>query len=292
MARARKRVNPVVYFLLMILAAALIVGAVIFTVYKSGLRYITINTGEHGVIKFIGRVDGSGDPVSGNVYFADGSTGELERQSDGGSGNGQAGLCFKLTYSNGDVYVGELDHFLRHGQGTLSYQGGDVYEGSFSYDEIDGYGVYAYIGGDVYTGDFVNGRKTGSGTYVWSADREGKYDEYVGEFRDDRRTGKGKYTYANGNVYEGDFVNDVKSGKGKLIFASGDVYEGDFIADVRTGEGTYTWASGESYTGQFLENKITGYGTYYWISEGKRQNYEGYFDNGKIVYVEEGEGGE
>lgn len=290
MARTGKRVNPIIFFALMIAAAAMIVGAVVFVIYRSGLRYIKYNTEEHGVIKFVGRVDPNNDPLSGKIYFGDGSTADLEKADelvlrDGTRVNG---TLYSVVYSNGDAYIGQLDHFIRNGKGSLSYSGGDVYEGEFSYGEINGEGHYYYVDGDVYTGSFADGRKNGAGSYVWAADQNGRSDSYVGEFRDDRRTGKGTYTYSNGNVYEGDFINDVKEGKGKLTFASGDVYEGDFLADMRTGSGSYTWASGESYTGQFLKNTITGYGTYYWIVGENRRSYEGYFDNGKIVYIEEG----
>ena len=36
-----------------------------------------------------------------------------------------------------------------------------------------------------------------------------------------------------------------------------------------------------------MRNAITGYGTYYWTTGSNRQSYTGYFENGKIVLVED-----
>ena len=288
---SKKRVNsgisPKLYFLLMFVAAIVIVFAVLMIAYLSGLRYVKYNTEEHGIIRYLGKVDSEGFPDKGKVYFKDGASAEIKK-ADGvlsfADGSTLKGTLFEMDYADGVVYVGQIDHFMQHGKGRLQYKGGDIYEGDFNYDEISGEGKYYYVSGDVYSGSFENGKKNGAGVYEWAPDENGKRDMFSGNYINDRRYGYGVYTSADGTTYEGDYVNDIKQGSGKLTFADGDVYEGSFDSDTRTGKGTYTWASGESYTGEFLKNTITGYGTYYWTSGNNRMSYEGYFLNGKVVH--------
>lgn len=288
---AKKRIfsgiSPALYFVFMAVAALLIVFAVIMIAYLSGFRYVKYDTEDHGTIRYLGRFDSEGFPSKGKVYFKDGVTAEINKADSTLSltdGSTLAGTLFEMDYSDGTVYIGQIDHFLKHGRGKLEYAGGDIYEGDFVYDEFSGEGKYYFISGDVYSGSFENGKKNGTGLYEWAADENGRRDTFSGSYINDRRYGYGVYTASDGTTYEGEYVNDVKQGSGKLTFADGDVYEGDFDADARTGKGTYTWASGESYTGEFLKNTITGYGTYYWTSGSNRMSYEGYFLNGKVVH--------
>lgn len=288
---AKKRLKPIHLLIFIIASAALLILATFLILHLSGFRYATYNTKEHGKIRYIGTVDGGNNPKSGRIYYSDGSNAKITSSTDKYTfKDGKAldiPLTYTLSYSNGDTYVGEIASMMRHGRGSLTFSGGDVFEGTFSYNEIDGSGTYYYLSGDVYVGGFSAGKKSGQGTYTWAPDSSGKSDIYEGSYSDDRRNGSGTYTWANGSVYTGTYVDDMKQGEGKLILASGDVYEGDFLKDTRTGEGTYTWASGESYVGQFLNNAITGYGTYYWTTGSNRQSYTGYFENGKIVIVDE-----
>ena len=295
---AKKRVNsgisPKLYFLLMAVAAIVIVFAVIMIAYLSGLRYIKYNTEEHGTIRYLGNFDDEGFPNKGKVYFKDGVSAEIKK-ADGilsfADGSALSGLLFELDYTDGTVYIGQIDHFLKHGKGRLEYSGGDIYEGDFNYEELSGEGKYYYVSGDVYSGSFETGKKNGAGVYEWAADENGKRDTFSGSYINDRRYGYGIYTAADGTTYAGNYVNDVKQGSGKLTFADGDIYEGEFDSDTRTGKGTYTWASGERYIGDFLKNTITGYGTYYWTSGNNRMSYEGYFLKGKVIHPDPDEAG-
>lgn len=301
MARiSKKRFNKRLYLIAIVitaLLAALITGGVLL---NSGLRYTTYPTSEHGDIKFVGKVDKNGIPIKGTVYYADGLTAKVSSAESGSAmstiesddDDSLTVYTLKLTYSNGDVYEGETVHFLRHGKGKLTFSGGDVYEGDFVFDDMEGSGIYRYLGGDVYEGEFADNQKNGEGSYKWAADDEGKFDSYTGGYLNNMRSGEGIYTYADGSVFEGVYVDDAKNGKGSLQFANGDQYEGDFVNDYRTGEGSYTWASGDTYVGDFYRNAITGYGTYTWSEGGDRKDYTGYFENGKIVLVDESEEGE
>ena len=49
---------------------------------------------------------------------------------------------FRINYSNGDVYEGEILNDLKDGSGTYYYENGEMYDGLFSDDLIHGYGKY------------------------------------------------------------------------------------------------------------------------------------------------------
>lgn len=288
MAASRRSISLKNFILLVLLASLLLVGSLFAALYFSGLRWLSYNTDEHGTVRFVGRVDRNGDPVSGKVYYPDGSSAKLSYEGETltySDGSSIKGRIVKLDYGSGKVYRGEITAMLRDGNGALSLEGGDLYEGSFAYDEFSGKGIYYYENGDVYAGEFKNGVKWGSGTYKWATDDD-KCDVYVGSFKNNLRDGNGKYTYADGTVYEGEYKNDAKNGKGRMTFASGAVYEGEFKNDLRSGKGKYLFANGDVYEGDFYMNTITGYGSYHW-ADGERADYTGYFENGKIVTVEE-----
>lgn len=296
MARiSKKRFSKRLFLLAIIITAILATFTVGVVILSSGVRYTTYPTSEHGEIKFIGAVDDNEMPIRGTVYFADGLTAKIEPAKSstvsstikGENGETVNVYSLKLTYSNGDVYEGETVYFLRHGKGKMTYSGGDIYEGDFVFNNMEGYGSYYYLGGDSYEGEFVDNQKNGEGIFKWAPDEYDRYDCYVGSYQNDLRSGKGTYTYADGTVFEGYYANDAKNGKGTLKFANGDTYEGDFVNDYRTGSGAYTWFTGDQYVGDFYRNTITGYGSYTWNERGDRRDYTGYFENGRIVLIEE-----
>ena len=103
------------------------------------------------------------------------------------------------------------------------------------------------------------------------------------------RSGNGTYVWADGTRYIGEFASDAKDGKGSLYFPDGAYYQGDFVNDTRTGKGFYKWANGDTYEGDFYRGAVTGKGTFSWSKNDERLTYTGYFENGKIVLVEEEE---
>ena len=290
MARiSKKRFNLRLYILGIVLTALALVGVFTYTLYSDGWRYQTYDTSEHGKVKFVGKFENN-VPASGTIYYSDGSTAQVLSGSFDKVASAETDLTvwkLKIEYSNGDVYEGQTVKFLRHGEGKLTYGGGDVYEGSFHFNDMEGNGTYTYVSGDCYVGEFSKNQKHGKGTYTWTAGSDGTYDTYVGEYVTGKRCGMGIYTWADGTRYEGEFAEDAKDGKGKITFPDGAFYEGDFIADTRTGKGIYQWANGDKYDGEFYKNAITGMGTYTWIENGERRDYTGYFENGKIVLIDE-----
>ena len=57
-----------------------------------------------------------------------------------------------ITYSDGDVYVGEHKDDKANGQGTYTYASGDVYVGEWKDDQRNGQGTYTYASGKVENG--------------------------------------------------------------------------------------------------------------------------------------------
>lgn len=287
MARiSKKRFNVRLYIAGIILTALVGVCILVGFLISSGLRYQTFPTSEHGEIKFFGKVK-DGIPVSGTVYYSDGTTAEVSDGKAVEEKNGLQTWTLTLTYENGDVYEGETVYFLRHGEGTMTYSGGDVYEGEFFFDDMEGEGTYTYFSGDQYKGEFSKNKKNGKGTYKWAPLSDGSFDSYEGEYVDDMRDGSGTYVYADGTRYIGEYTADAKNGEGSMYFPDGAYYQGSFIDDTRTGQGVYKWANGDTYEGDFHKNAITGKGTYTWLENEERKSFTGYFENGKIVIVEE-----
>jgi hypothetical protein len=62
---------------------------------------------------------------------------------DGGFIN-DADIQGTLNYVNGDIYVGEVNFGMKHGQGKLMYANGNMYEGEFKDDQKFGSGTYTY----------------------------------------------------------------------------------------------------------------------------------------------------
>ena len=262
--RPKKHLSTAQILLYTFIAAVICVIAVFAAIYASGLRYIKLNTEIGGYVKFFGTVDADGNPYRGDLYYSDGTTAKVDM------------LNHKVTFSNGDIYIGALSTSLRmEGQGRLEYNTGDVYEGSFVDGVISGEGKFTYANGDVYEGQFSDGMKNGHGVYTW-------FDKstYTGDFVNDKKEGWGVYLWSDGSSYTGEYKNELKDGTGTYRFANGDLYPGSFVADARTGQGTYTWANGDEYIGMFEDNEMNGTGTYRFASG---RTFEGRFENGVLV---------
>lgn len=70
----------------------------------------------------------------------------------------------KVTFHNGDVYVGMWKNGLMHGRGTLAIKADKtLYEGEFKNSQYHGEGVLLYGNGNVFKGHFVCGCRDGEG---------------------------------------------------------------------------------------------------------------------------------
>ncbi len=273
----------------LILAIVLILTAIIVILVK-GYRFTTYDDGA----RFVGSVK-SGQPYSGKVKYKNGMTALLDYSQS------------KIEYSNGDVYIGDINIIYRNGKGTLTYATTkDKYEGEFKDDIINGFGKYTYSDGSYFEGNFVNGVKQGYGKFVVVKDGVPTGEEFSGQYVNDMLNGQGEYVSADGSYsYVGNFVNDVQNGSGKCTYANGDTYIGNFLNNQRHGYGVYTWVNGESYAGNFINNVrdtrtldkngnyaldengnyIHGEKATFKYKDGK--TYVGYFEDGLIKVVEE-----
>lgn len=280
-----KQVKPIV---LIVIAALICVGVLFIALSIMGFVFQTNPQGN----MFIGRAN-KGQPVSGTVRYPTGDTATLDYANR------------TITFSNGDVYTGDIVGINRHGKGMMVYKSsGDTYVGDFYEDKIAGNGTFTYRDGDIYTGSFADNKYHGSGKVTFA---DGS--TYEGHFENGVKNGFGVYTWAaalDGSFswYEGYFADDVKSGQGAMHYANGDNYTGYFVNDQRNGSGTYIWANGERYEGNFINNLmdtrrqdengefmigpdgsfVHGSEGVYTFSSGK--NYTGYFEAGKVIGIE------
>ena len=265
---------------LIIIATMLAILAVAgLAIYLTGYRYIKTD-----YAKFSGWTKDS-RPVNGTVRYEDGIKGKLTTDKETGN--------ITITYTSGDVYIGDLNGIMRDGKGKITYASGDVYEGDFKNDMRTGNALITFADSSVYNGEILDGMPHGKGTYTFADN-----SWYSGEFNEGKKHGLGEYHAADGSFYYGRFENDLKDGtdfysfelsdgsmfKGecKLVFASGSVYSGDFVKDKRTGYGIYTWTSGEKYEGEFKDNLFDGEGTYHFADK-EKQPYTGKFIKGELV---------
>ena len=130
--RAKKHRSTLSVVLTILIIAAIAVGIIAAAIYFSGIRYISMNTEDGGTVKFFGRVDSEGDPLTGKLYYSSGVTAEVDMEKN------------TVVYSNGDTYEGGLSKLRRNGRGKLIYASGDIYEGEFALDQITGQGRYSF----------------------------------------------------------------------------------------------------------------------------------------------------
>ena len=105
-----------------------------------------------------------------------------------------------MTWTEGDVYVGNYKNGFRHGQGKMRKADGEVYEGGFMKGFRHGKGTTTYPDGSVYEGDYIDGLKHGMGRVKWA-----NGTSYLGEWLDDKPHGQGTWRDKKGVEYRGNF---------------------------------------------------------------------------------------
>ncbi|MBN2794557.1 MAG: trypsin-like peptidase domain-containing protein [Clostridia bacterium] len=160
-------------------------------------------------------------------------------------------------YDDGNIYKGEWQEDVKSGYGEFSWTDGTLYQGQWDQDDMNGFGIKTFISGTSYEGDFLNGEFHGKGTFKVVGG-----DLYVGDFQHDEMSGYGIYTWAEGDHYEGNWLEDQKNGYGVYTWADGGSYEGNWLMDQMNGQGVYTWSDGSSYEGNWLNDQRDGEGVY------------------------------
>ena len=226
--------------------------------------------------------------------------------------NGKRSTLYKLNYTDGSWYNGELartqnSDFLRQGYGKLHFANGSWYEGHWKTNKPHGYGHFRAQNGDSYKGDFWHGKFNGMGTYTFKTGSyyEGEWQDnlkhgkgietvleknskklkicYKGFFKKGKKHGKGCLIWASGTEYEGYFASGEFEGTGVLKSSDGSLYKGEWFGGLRHGLGTLIYPNGDIYRGSFRNDMKSGEGRYTWKSDGKiyEGSYQDDVENGR-----------
>lgn len=202
----------------------------------------------------------------------------------------------RVTYPNGNVYIGTLEDGYAHGQGEKLLANGDRYIGKFvGGDFVEG--SINFANGSSYKGEAKGSMMHGYGTF------QGANFSYEGNFNEGEFEGYGKAIFTGVGEYEGlwkenrMFVNfepeapDERSfewtisgtkktnryiGSNQIIYPNGSIYTGSIIDGLATGYGVLVSPAGEIYTGSFYDGKFFGQGKIQF----KNYSYEGEFKEG------------
>lgn len=139
----------------------------------------------------------------------------------------------RVTYPNGDVYVGPML--------SKTEKGGGV-------------GVYRYFNGDVFVGSYKNNLKYGWGRYNFSSSG----CRYEGQYREGVMHGRGNYWYSNGSEYSGYFANGQEEGPGTYTVHGKYQYIGLFKQGKMHGVGGITFFDDDcrTYMGHFVHGQL------------------------------------
>ena len=153
-----------------------------------------------------------------------------------------------ISYSNGDIYNGNIQNQMKHGQGTYTW---NLKKSNITDEDEDEDESVTHIQ-QTYTGEYVLNQRCGNGTMVYS-DRS----KYIGEWINNVRSGNGSYTYSNGDKYIGEWFNDMRHGTGSYVYKiDGTVYTGVWNMNVcHNGEWKY-YDEYQTCTAVVKENKI------------------------------------
>ena len=88
----------------------------------------------------------------GVYHYVDGATEEGFWTNGWITGDG------KLTFPNGDSFVGNLDHGVPHKSGHYTWSNGENYSGNYSHGKRTGSGKYTHLDGTVTAGEFIDGK--------------------------------------------------------------------------------------------------------------------------------------
>jgi hypothetical protein len=157
-----------------------------------------------------------------------------------------------LNISNG-IYEGELRYNpsasngqerMRHGNGTMTYSNGNIYVGEWLYDKFDGVGEYIWADGRRFIGGFKRDKIEGRGTGFWPDGRI-----YEGEYKSDLADGHGLVTLPSGRSFEGTFANDFPL-EGQMVESDGMVFSATFDGKTHVSE----WRTkNKTHIGKFEE---------------------------------------
>jgi hypothetical protein len=124
-------------------------------------------------------------------------------------GYGEYTVASKGKYE-GDVFIGEFQHGLRHGHGSYTKKNGQSRTGAWLNSKINGVAKTCDANGDQYAGQMKESKKQGFGKQMLTSG-----EQYIGQFDDDRRHGTGLLVHPDGSEeaieYQlGEIINRTK----------------------------------------------------------------------------------
>jgi len=183
---------------------------------------------------------------------------------------GEALIIFQdQTFYEGHITPGGLGP-----EGRLTFADGDFYIGDLENNSMSGQGAY-YKGksGSVYKGGFLDDAPFGKGREDWE---DGSV--FIGNYSKGSKCGYGEFTFANGTCYKGQYAEDVFHGEG-VLNCNGTLYKGTYVKGQLASPATISSNNGNHvYEGEIFKMKSNGHG----ILNDRGRLFEGEFQNGKM----------
>jgi len=168
-------------------------------------------------------------------------------------------------FSNGDLYIGEVEGRNMHGKGCYEFfhvKGEEnyiTYSGEFKEGKKCGCGEFNFENGNVYTGSFDEDTMNGIGQIIYNST-----DVYIGNWENGKKNDFGIYIWSDNYVYAGDFKDGKMDGQGICYNDLGEIiYNGEWKNNLIDGIGVYNWGNGKRYEGEFFQGKKHGKGMFY-----------------------------
>lgn len=159
----------------------------------------------------------------------------------------------KISFPNGDSYIGETKGYRLHGEGDLKTRLGHRYIGAFKEGIPGGAQEVIHADGTTYLGAFRDGERAGGGLLVWPDGTR-----YEGQFAGGLPHGKGNLSETAGLRYNGEFQRGLPNGRGRLELPSGRVIDGAFRDGLADGQGTITQPDKSRFSGKFAGGEPDG----------------------------------
>ncbi|MCR1953448.1 hypothetical protein NSA24_01215 [Clostridioides mangenotii] len=168
-------------------------------------------------------------------------------------------------FSNGDLYIGEVEGRNMHGKGCYEFfhvkgeENYTTYSGEFKEGKKCGCGEFKFENGNVYTGSFDEDTMNGIGQIIYNSS-----DVYIGNWENGKKNDFGIYIWSDNYVYAGDFKDGKMDGQGICYNDLGEIiYNGEWKNNLIDGLGVYNWGNGKRYEGEFFQGKKHGKGIFY-----------------------------
>ena len=190
---------------------------------------------------------------------------------------------FKVVFSNGSHYIGNMFNNELNGLGIYTKVNMDVFKGNILNNKAHGYGILNYNNGVEYEGEWYN-------DFVNNIGIESLVDgtKYKGSFLNGNKSKVGQLNLSDGSSYYGEWKNSIFDGYGIYKFDDGRVYQGEWLNGKLEGYGEFIWPDGKKYVGYYKDDMKCGFGAYLWVKPYKL--FVGFWDNGhqsgvgKIIY--------